>query len=56
MDYTHTEASLLQISGRTISGTTLAKMKARIQTVNTKDKIRKAISIPVKLRILAQKK
>jgi hypothetical protein len=49
LGYTHTEASLLKISRRVISETTLAKMKARIQTANTKDKIRNAISIPVQI-------
>jgi len=47
--YTHTEASLLKISKRTISDATLIKMRARVQTNETKDKIRNAISIPVQI-------
>lgn len=47
--YTHTEASLLKISRRTISNATLTKMKARIQTEYTKDKIRSAIGVQVQV-------
>jgi hypothetical protein len=53
--YTHTEASLLRISRRTISDATLTKMKARIQTDEIKDKIKNAISIPVQITNICTK-
>jgi group I intron endonuclease len=49
LGYTHTEASLLKISKRTVSDATLAKMKTRTQTNETKDKIRKSLGIPVQI-------
>jgi group I intron endonuclease len=49
LGYTHTEASLLKISKRTVSDATLAKMKTRKQTNETKDKIIKSLGIPVQI-------
>src|SRR5258706_10765176 len=49
LGYTHTEASLLKLSKHTRSNATLIKMKARIQTESTRQKIRNAISIPVQI-------
>jgi group I intron endonuclease len=49
LGYTHTETSLLKMNNRTVSDATLAKMKARKQTDETKDKIRKSLGIPVQI-------
>ncbi len=45
--YKHRKESLLKISNRTVSLTTLANMRNRIQTEKTKNKIKKSIGIPV---------
>ena len=47
--YIHSEASLLKISKRAVSDATLAKMRARIQSKETRDKISIAIGIPVQV-------
>lgn len=45
--YTHNETSILKISRCTVSEATLAKMRTRVQTEETKNKIRKSIATPV---------
>lgn len=49
LGYTHNEASLLKISKRVISDATLAKKKARVQTDETKEKIKRSVGIPVQV-------
>jgi len=48
LGYVHNETSLSKMSLRVVSKATLNKMKQRKQSEQTKDKIRKAIGIPVK--------
>lgn len=45
--YTHNETSILKITRRTVSDASLAKMRTRVQTKETKNKIRKSIATPV---------
>jgi len=49
LGYVHNETSLAKMSLRIVSEATLNKMKERKQSEQTKDKIRKAIGIPVKV-------
>lgn len=49
LGYVHNEISLAKMNLRIISEATLNKMKERKQSEQTKDKIRKAIGIPVKV-------
>jgi hypothetical protein len=49
LGYVHNEISLAKMSSRVVSEATLNKMKQRKQNEQTKDKIRKAIGIPVKV-------
>ena len=49
LGYVHNKTSLAKISSRIVSEATLKKMRQRKQSEQTKDKIRKAIGIPVKV-------
>jgi excinuclease UvrABC nuclease subunit len=49
LGYVHNKTSLAKMNSRLVSELTLNKMKQRKQSEQTKDKIRKAIGIPVKV-------
>lgn len=49
LGYVHNKTSLAKMSSRIVSEATLKKMRQCKQSEQTKDKIRKAIGIPVKV-------
>jgi group I intron endonuclease len=49
LGYVHNETNLAKMSSRVVSEVTLKKMRYRKQSEQTKDKIKKAMGIPVKV-------